>query len=550
MPVEKRYAPEVRAEQSDKEMSLVGYCATFGQESQDLGGFREMVMPGAFARALREGQDVHMLKNHDPNYVLGRTKNGTLQLKEDSRGLFFRCTLDLDNPEHRAVYSSVKRGDLDGCSFAFIAKGQEWSDQRDKDGVLYAQRKLHDVDLQDASVVTYPAYSQTSVSARSLEDRNFFDAASVVEIRSALDGLEAKRVLETRGVDVNVKTTGMAEPGFLPEDLTKDWKDAYEDAYANAIKLGKKGNVAIACAVTAANTAIHDKVAHAPEDPKEENLVPGENVEDDKSDKHELGEVDEDMRKALAAAELRIYKSVNEVPDNVPADKKKQWLEVWNSIYKKAIKDKMNLKDAESKAFAGANSVAGPNSGKNAAELLAEKRADCQKRGVHTSQPIPDTEGRCPSCGERECRCDCDDPNCWCQNNDVDPVNVWADDDWDDEDERKIQHLAEIRAGKKVRTKTVGGKVLPASAFAFVGDPDKTETWKLPIHDKEHAQNALARFNQTQGIPAAKKASVYAKIIAAAKKFGIHVSEENCFDPTEATQKAWIRLTEIKTEKV
>jgi hypothetical protein len=77
------------------------------------------------------------------------------------------------------------------------------------------------------------------------------------------------------------------------------------------------------------------------------------------------------------------------------------------------------------------------------------------------------------------------------------------------------------------KTKRVGGKDLQASAFAFVGDPEKTETWKLPIHDKAHAQNALARFNQTQGIPPSAKAKVKSKIVAAAKKFGIDVASEN-----------------------
>ena len=79
------------------------------------------------------------------------------------------------------------------------------------------------------------------------------------------------------------------------------------------------------------------------------------------------------------------------------------------------------------------------------------------------------------------------------------------------------------KAGK---TKRVGGKDLPSSAFAYVGDSEKTETWKLPIHDAAHARNALARFNQTQGIPAGEKSKVHARIVAAAKKFGIDVASE------------------------
>lgn len=78
---------------------------------------------------------------------------------------------------------------------------------------------------------------------------------------------------------------------------------------------------------------------------------------------------------------------------------------------------------------------------------------------------------------------------------------------------------------KDGKTKRKGGKDLHASDFAYVGDPDDISTWKLPIHDAAHARNALARFDQTQGIPADKKAKVRARIVAAAKKFGIEVSE-------------------------
>ena len=79
-----------------------------------------------------------------------------------------------------------------------------------------------------------------------------------------------------------------------------------------------------------------------------------------------------------------------------------------------------------------------------------------------------------------------------------------------------------VKASNK-KTKSVAGKDLPSSAFAFVGDPDKTDTWKLPVHDAAHAQNAMARFNQTEGIPADQKHVVAQHIISAAKKHGVGV---------------------------
>lgn len=77
---------------------------------------------------------------------------------------------------------------------------------------------------------------------------------------------------------------------------------------------------------------------------------------------------------------------------------------------------------------------------------------------------------------------------------------------------------------KDTPTKRVGGKDLPASAFAFVGDAHRTETWKYAIHDPMHVRNALARWGQESGIPAAEKRAVYSRIKAAATRFGVDLS--------------------------
>lgn len=93
--------------------------------------------------------------------------------------------------------------------------------------------------------------------------------------------------------------------------------------------------------------------------------------------------------------------------------------------------------------------------------------------------------------------------------------------------------MQEGRSGKKkgekreAKTKTVDGVEHPASDFAHVGDPKDPSTWKLLIHDAAHVRNALARFNQVQGLSKEEKDAAYKKILAAAKKFGIKVSEEN-----------------------
>jgi HK97 family phage major capsid protein len=81
-----------------------------------------------------------------------------------------------------------------------------------------------------------------------------------------------------------------------------------------------------------------------------------------------------------------------------------------------------------------------------------------------------------------------------------------------------------VRVADGKKTKSVGGTDVPASGFAYVGDPEKTDTWKLPIHDCAHAQNALARFGQTEGIPASEKEKVARKIVAKAKSCGVDTS--------------------------
>jgi post-segregation antitoxin (ccd killing protein) len=116
-----------------------------------------------------------------------------------------------------------------------------------------------------------------------------------------------------------------------------------------------------------------------------------------------------------------------------------------------------------------------------------------------------------------------------------------------------IEGLAEAKAA---RTKRVADEDLPPSSFAYVGDPEKPETWKLPIKfsteekTKAHIRNALARFGQTQGIPAGEKAKVRAKIVAAARKYGIGVSEDGKKALSVAMGKASIAAAEGTLEDV
>ena len=178
---------EVRASPAGDgaELRFEGYAAMFNSPSEDLGGFIEQIAPGAFADAIAN-DDVRALFNHDPNYVLGRNKAGTLKLTEDEKGLRF----DLTAPDigwARDLHASVKRGDIDQCSFAFGVEAEEWArgERGEPD-----QRTLKKVRLYDVSIVTYPAYQATSVSARSYKN----DKKTVNEIQKKKLDLKEKEM--------------------------------------------------------------------------------------------------------------------------------------------------------------------------------------------------------------------------------------------------------------------------------------------------------------------------------------------------------------------
>lgn len=146
-----------------------GYAAVFNSLSQNLGWFRERVMPGAFKDCLSAAPDVRALFNHDPNIVLGRTKSKTLRLKEDKNGLHFESDPP-DTQAARDLMTLVDRGDVDQCSFGFFVRDHEWTQEPDPDDPkqLILVRNLKQCDLTDVSPVTYPAYTSTSCDVRSI----------------------------------------------------------------------------------------------------------------------------------------------------------------------------------------------------------------------------------------------------------------------------------------------------------------------------------------------------------------------------------------------
>lgn len=151
---------EFKTREDSGEMVIEGYFAVFNSDYEMWEGASESIAPGAFTSSL--SGDIRGLTNHDTTLVLGRTKVHTLELKEDSHGLWGRITINPKDSDAVNTYERVKRGDVDQCSIGFMIRSEE-TDFRD-DGTIHWT--ITDVDLFEVSVCTFPAYEETGVSAR------------------------------------------------------------------------------------------------------------------------------------------------------------------------------------------------------------------------------------------------------------------------------------------------------------------------------------------------------------------------------------------------
>lgn len=165
---------EVRSGENAEAPMIRGYAAVFNEWAEIVPGrFRERIAPGAFKRTINNA-DVRALVNHDPNYVLGRNKAGTLNLREDKHGL----AVEIEPPDAqwaRDLMVSMKRGDISQMSFGF--RPVNWTENDNASGKML-DVTLEEVRLFDVSVVTFPAYPQTEAWARSVISYLQSDSAS------------------------------------------------------------------------------------------------------------------------------------------------------------------------------------------------------------------------------------------------------------------------------------------------------------------------------------------------------------------------------------
>jgi HK97 family phage prohead protease len=201
---------DVELREEDETLTAVGYASVWDRLSQNLGGFVERVLPGSFRSTIGQS-DVRALYNHEPDHLLGRSGNGTLTMEEDDVGLRYSISLP-QTQLGRDVAELLRRGDLVGSSIGFrvINGGEHWGETDDG----YPLRTLSEVALRDLGPVTFPAFSDTSASLRSLAEGRSLDLD--VLVRAAEDNV-------LRDVLFPPEADAEEEPGATHSFVRRSW---------------------------------------------------------------------------------------------------------------------------------------------------------------------------------------------------------------------------------------------------------------------------------------------------------------------------------------
>lgn len=189
---------ELRTVEGDT-LNIEGYVNAVGRESELLYSpkrnkwFKEVMEPGVFKRALENNVDIPMLLEHDYNKQIASTSNGTLELTEDSIGLKFKATI-----QDQELYSSIKNGEINSCSFGFVCEEDEYEFVNNKE----EKRYVKDIQLLEVSLVKNPAYIGSLVEARNMEM-----ALQELNVSRKEDTVEKKKVQESRAYCYNIWDT-------------------------------------------------------------------------------------------------------------------------------------------------------------------------------------------------------------------------------------------------------------------------------------------------------------------------------------------------------
>lgn len=200
----------------DQSKFIRGYAAVFYDEADPAGteywlwsDVVERLMPGCFDRALKEKHDARCVFNHDPDALLGRVSAGSLRLSVDAKGLLYECDQDNADPDWQRVAAKIDRGDVTGSSFAFLPTRTTWTEVK-ADQQTYWVRGIEEVDLFDASPVTWPAYTGTTAGR---SDQQRIVEASASE-RASIMAERDRFMARHRGDDLPEINARLAELGL------------------------------------------------------------------------------------------------------------------------------------------------------------------------------------------------------------------------------------------------------------------------------------------------------------------------------------------------
>lgn len=215
-------------EDTSEGLVVSGYVNETGKQSHLLGNkkkFKETIQKGAFTRALSKGNDIHFLAEHDENKILASTRNGSLTLKEDEKGLLM--TAEISNTSYgRDYHTLIKDGILRNMSFGFSVDKDKW--RRLNDGTY--TREVSELTLYEVSVVTNPSYPQSSISARGLNVVEDIEIPNIEE-RACVSGVwDDKDILNTAlniigDVSTLLQYNKKADIKVLNEELEKSFNE-------------------------------------------------------------------------------------------------------------------------------------------------------------------------------------------------------------------------------------------------------------------------------------------------------------------------------------
>ena len=224
MEKEVRNIGEIRANVESRNVD--GYALVFNSLSENLGGFREQIIPEAVDGVI-ERSDIMATLNHDASRgILARSRygSGTLSLEADEKGL--RYSFDAPNTSlGDECLEYLRRGDITQSSFAFTVKEDSWEKQ--SDGTYIRTIKAFDR-LWDVSPVFTPAYSETSVSCRSFEDFKAEEERKEAEAKAEQERIEAEK-----------RETEEAEKQAKLKEYYDELRKEYEEALKKADEMNK-----------------------------------------------------------------------------------------------------------------------------------------------------------------------------------------------------------------------------------------------------------------------------------------------------------------------